>query len=649
MRKRSLCLLFACFLPSAIWGQPATDKLELALQQSLPDTARLRVYFDLVIKNVRPDIEKAQRYADSAAVICRRLNHEALNQELKLHYGILYRFSGDYEKALTQLADYQAYAEKAGDERKLAKALMQMGHVHSRKGDNEAGLANFQKSLALSREFKNQQGIADNLSGMAEIYNQTKQREKAIEGWNEALAIYQILKDTLNIGNTYNNLGNAYRYLKDYDKAKQYYQLDYDLAKQTNDEFAMGYALHHLGRIHRLKKEFEIAEQMLLQSLDIRRKLGHKAEICYSLNGLTQVYNEMGQPNKALLTSTESLQLAREMGMNARIADALTGLAEANYNMGRYKESIDLMVEYAEIKESLHGEEIAKQIAEMDAKYQASEKDKALKISELENKSRRRQIGWLVALAVALASLAGVIFFDMKSRMKAKQRIAEQQDALRQQEIRQLEQANQLTALRSMLEGQEQERSRIAHDLHDSLGGLLASIKSHFNAAKPADPDNGIFEKANAMLDNAATEVRRISHNMMPRALTLSGLKGALEDLAQDLERQGFSCQLELVGLDGLALEPDRSVMAYRIVQELTHNAVKHAGAKHLLLQAIQHEGRLTLIVEDDGKGFDVQAARQKKGLGLSSIESRVQFLKGDIEWDSVVGQGTTVSMTLPL
>jgi signal transduction histidine kinase len=650
MRKQRIwLLLFPFILPSAMSGQPVSDKLELALEKPMPDTARLRVYFDLVIKNVRPDIEKAQRYADSAAVICRRLNHEALNQELKLHYGILYRFSGDYEKALMQLIDYQAYCEKTGDERKLAKALMQMGHVHSRKGDNEAGLANFQKSLAISRELKNQQGIADNLSGMAEVYNQTKQYDKALESWNEALPFYQSIKDTLSIGNTYNNLGNAYRYLKDYDKAKQYYQLDYDLAKQTNDEYAMGYALHHLGRIHRLKKEFEIAEQMLLQSLDIRRKLGHKAEICYSLNGLTQVYNEMGQPNLALITSTESLELAREMGMKSRIADALTGLAEANYNLGRYKESIDLMVEYAEIKESLHGEEIAKQIAEMDAKYQASEKDKALKISELENKSRRRQIGWLVALSIALAALAGAIFIGLKNRMRAKQRIAEQQDALRQQEIRQLEQANQLTAMRSMLEGQERERSRIAHDLHDSLGGLLASIKSHFNAAKPADPNNGIFEKANAMLDNAATEVRRISHNMMPRALALSGLCGALEDLAQDLERQGLSCQLELIGLDGLALEPDRSVMVYRIVQELTHNAVKHAGAKHLLLQAIQQNGRLTLLIEDDGKGFDVRAARQRKGLGLSSVESRVQFLRGDIEWDSVLGQGTTVSVTLPL
>lgn len=89
--------------------------------------------------------------------------------------------------------------------------------------------------------------------------------------------------------------------------------------------------------------------------------------------------------------------------------------------------------------------------------------------------------------------------------------------------------------------------------------------------------------------------------------------------------------------------------MVYRIVQELTHNAVKHAQARHLLLQVIQHEGLLTLLIEDDGKGFDVEAARQKKGLGLSSIESKVRFLSGEIAWDSVVGAGTTVSVSFPL
>ncbi len=361
------------------------------------------------------------------------------------------------------------------------------------------------------------------------------------------------------------------------------------------------------------------------------------------------MYNDQKRHREALGLAKEALELCRSENIRSQEVNVMSLLSEANYGLGEYKEAIDLYLRRTELRDSLMDVETTNQMAEMDARYQASEKDKALKISELEIGQRKRQLGWLVALALSLAALVVAVFFGFKNRMKAKQRIAEQQDALRQQEIRQLEQANQLTALSAMLEGQEQERSRIATDLHDSLGGLLASIKSHFNATKQPGQPSVIFEKTNAMLDGAATEVRRISHNMMPLALALSGLKGALEDVAQDLEKQGLSCQIELIGLDELPLEPARSVMAYRIVQELTHNAVKHAKASHLLLQVIRHENQLTLLIEDDGKGFDVEAARQKKGLGLSSVESRVRYLKGEIEWDSVLGEGTTVSISIPL
>ncbi|MBK9018008.1 MAG: hypothetical protein IPM82_30405 [Saprospiraceae bacterium] len=134
---------------------------------------------------------------------------------------------------------------------------------------------------------------------------------------------------------------------------------------------------------------------------------------------------------------------------------------------------------------------------------------------------------------------------------------------------------------------------------------------------------------------------------MMPRALALAGLAGALEDLSQDLRQQGLQCDLETFGLEQYSLPQIQSVMVYRIVQELTHNVIKHAQASHLLLQLILKDNTLTIIAEDDGQGFDVQAALQQKGLGLSSIESRVQYLQGHIEWDSVPGEGTTVSISL--
>ena len=285
---------------------------------------------------------------------------------------------------------------------------------------------------------------------------------------------------------------------------------------------------------------------------------------------------------------------------------------------------------------------------EMQVKFDVAQKDSELKINQLSLQQRTLERNWLIGGAGLLGLLSLVIFFGLRSRMKANKRIAAQESTLHKQQILQLEQANQLAALNAMLEGEEKERSRIAGDLHDSLGGLLAAAKAHFNALPNITEHQELASKTNRLIDDAAVEVRRISHNMMPRALAVSGLAGALEDLTQNLEKQGLACTLETIGLDS-PLESGTTLMIYRIIQELTNNVVKHAEATQLLLQIIGSGNHLTIILEDNGKGFELEQARQKKGLGIASIESRVKFLQGNINWDSEPGAGTIVSIEVPV
>lgn len=614
------------------------------------DSARVRTFFRLVELTAKVDLPLATHYADSARVLCKRLKRNDLDAELNFKYGALYKMNGQLDKALEVLVLAKQQFEKTGNNSRLCDVLTRTARVHEALGNDEKCLDFFQQSLQRCQPLGLEGQVVAALRGIAGVYRRSHRFDEAVKTELEALGKAESAKDSQEVLVIFRELSSICLKAGQLDSALTFAEKSYDLAQTLNSPtLVLANSLQALASAHAEKKNFEIAGQYAAQTTAIYRSLGQVESLVSALTWQGLIYNSQRKYRESALALEECVELSKKAKLKRVLASAYEQLAEAYQGQGRYQEAVVAMKEYTSLRNELVNEDRLKLVAEMDAKYQTSEKEKALKISELENENRRRQIGWLVALAIALASLAAAIFIGLKNRMRAKQRISEQQDALYQQEIRQLEQANQLTALTAMLEGQEQERSRIAADLHDSLGGLLASIKSHFNAARQPGPPSDIFEKANAMLDGAATEVRRISHNMMPRALALSGLKGALEDLAQDLERQGLSCTIELVGLDDLQLEPTHSAMAYRIVQELTHNAVKHAQARHLLLQAIHHDSRLTLIVEDDGKGFDVQAARQKKGLGLSSIESRVRFLKGEIEWDSVVGEGTTVSVSFPL
>lgn len=653
MRIRSLHILLyfgALLLPFLAASQTEADSLAHSLQRPMHDSARVRTFFRLVELTAKADLPLATQYADSAAVLCKRLKRTNLDAELNFKYGALYKMSGQLDKALEVLALAKRQFEKIGNESRLCDVLTRTARVHEALGNDDKCLDFFQQSLQRCQPLGLEGQVVAALRGIAGVYRRSHRFEEAVKTELQALGKAESARDSQEVLVIFRELSSICLKAGQLDSALTFAQKSYDLAQTLNSApLVLANSLQALASAHAEKKNFEIAGQYAAQTTAIYRSLGQVESLVSALTWQGLIYNSQRKYREAAQALEECVELSKKAKLKRVLASAYEQLAETYQGQGRYQEAVVAMREYTSLRNELVDEDRLKLMAEMDAKYQASEKDKALKISELENQNRQRQIGWLLALAIVLAALAAAIFVGLKNRMRANQHIAEQQDALRQQEIRQLEQANQLTALTAMLEGQEQERSRIAADLHDSLGGLLASIKSHFNAARQPGQATDIFEKTNAMLDGAATEVRRISHNMMPRALALSGLKGALEDLAQDLERQGLSCNLELLGLDDLPLEPARSVMAYRIVQELTHNVVKHAHAHHLLLQAIHHDGRLTLIVEDDGKGFDVQVARQKKGLGLSSIDSRVRFLNGEIEWDSVAGEGTTVSLSFPL
>ncbi|PKA83517.1 hypothetical protein ATE92_1672 [Ulvibacter sp. MAR_2010_11] len=214
-----------------------------------------------------------------------------------------------------------------------------------------------------------------------------------------------------------------------------------------------------------------------------------------------------------------------------------------------------------------------------------------------------------------------------------------------------MQQKNKLLALSSMIEGQEAERLRIAKDLHDSLGGLLSTVKAHFSTIRKDVPQLeqlSLSEKTNGLIDEACLEVRRISHNMMPHSLSISGLIGAVEDLGEHLNEEDYAVTVEIKSIPD-TLEKTRSVMIYRLLQEIISNIRKHANAKNILIQLIGHNNTIHLLVEDDGNGFDFQEATNNGGLGLKSINSRVQFLDGTIAWDTHPGRGTSINLNIPM
>lgn len=206
--------------------------------------------------------------------------------------------------------------------------------------------------------------------------------------------------------------------------------------------------------------------------------------------------------------------------------------------------------------------------------------------------------------------------------------------------------------LRALVQTQDNERKRIAGDLHDSLGSLLSTVKLRFNGLQE-DFEQKIPEKYSRfndtimMLDEAIHELRQISHNMLPVSLSRFGLKAALETFVGQINASmKLETKLQILGLDR-RLPEEMEVAVYRICQELVQNVIKHAGATSLWIQLIDHKDSLNIIVEDNGVGM--QKTDITTGFGFSTIQSKVNLFKGSFGIESQPGKGAMVLVDLSI
>lgn len=246
--------------------------------------------------------------------------------------------------------------------------------------------------------------------------------------------------------------------------------------------------------------------------------------------------------------------------------------------------------------------------------------------------------------AAILLLILGLLYRNSRQ----KQIIAQKEQKLQQEQIKFLERQQQIVSLQSMINGQETERTRIAKDLHDGLGGLFSTVKMHFSTLQHDVQElktNELFQKSYGLVDTASVEVRRIAHNMMPEVLMKLGLVQAVEDLCVNISAgKLLQVKLQVYGMHK-RLNASTEIMLYRILQELLNNIIKHAQATEAIIQFNREDNRLTITVEDNGRGFNLKETDDKIHTGMETVKSRVDYLNGKMTIDSENGIGTTVMM----
>lgn len=202
--------------------------------------------------------------------------------------------------------------------------------------------------------------------------------------------------------------------------------------------------------------------------------------------------------------------------------------------------------------------------------------------------------------------------------------------------------------LRTIVETQENEQKRVAEDLHDSLGQELSTVQMLISTLKSNKThQEELLDSCLEILGTSITNLRDICFNLMPSALQNYGLFSALEQLVRRLESHS-PLKIKLVADDNISIKnKSLEVVLYRIIQEFINNTIKHACAKNIKIELYHRNNRITLVIQDDGKGFDIDQVSD--GNGLSNMESRAKAYNGDFLLFSTPNKGTKFEVNIPL
>lgn len=568
-----------------------------------------------------------------------------------------FRIDG-YDSALFYYAMAESYYEKdtsAQREVNIAANRMSMGTALLQQGNQQTALTYYLRAIEPLRKAKDDNNLVTAFANIGLVYNDLKQYDKALQYHRQAL--HTCLSARSEIANEKTAqvqmlVALDQSNLKQYDDAYAALQRADSMIRLTPSPYLYAIFYGMEGRYYKDVNEYHKAIQSFQECLGYAANGEYLFQQANALQQLGIIYFEQGDYHKSISNLLHAVSISRQIGDKMRERKTLEYLSKAYASARNDAEAVKYYQQYIALNDSLNEAETSKRVNEIENRYQHKQQADSIlvlqKNGELQklalHKEESRNV--FVIIAAALILLVGLLLYRT---LRNKHRLLKQSDELHTRQILQLEQERQLIAAQSLMKGQEEERSRMARDLHDGVGGLLSGVKLSLSNMK----GNVFLSEENAravntiisQLDSSITELRRVSHNMMPEALIKYGLKEALENYCEGIDRSGqLNIRLQTYGLEQ-RMEQDSEIVLYRIVQELLNNVIKHADAKQVLIQLVREADRFSLTVEDDGKGFDVQSSDYKIGAGLQNIQARAVYLNGGVDIRTVPGEGTSITI----
>lgn len=537
---------------------------------------------------------------------------------------------------------FSAHAQSIDDlntELKNAKDSAEAGKIISRIGNAWFQQANFVKasecffqSLRIAEKYNDQLTVAANNNNLAATFMETENYPEAEKYAQKAISLYESLKDPKGLANAYNSLANVYYMLEKDSLSLGYFEKSLIQRGIAKDSVGLFKGYKNLGSIHFEMGDTAAGFKYFRQCLNF---ISDPADTALWFSGylnLAQAYGRVHDLKNARYYFDKAGAYVKTSHDFTKLEDYYFSLSEYYQDLGDFKSALESHAQYANYRDSVVNQQKNGQLAELNVRYETDKKQQMIQEQQFEI---ARKNYWLIGGAIFLLLAAGVAYLLYRN--------------IQQRKVRKLQEeiyAQKQLAAEALFEGEQNERIRIARDLHDSIGQQLSAVRMKLNAM-PAGKE---VDDAGVFLDGAIKEVRHISHNLLPESLQF-GWVSALEEMCEKMTVNGGP-QIHLL-VDEYSrtytFSKQQELSIYRIIQEIISNTVKHAEANNIHISISGSDNSFLINTTDDGKGMDTSLVARSSGIGWKNIAARVNMLRGKMDISSQQMNGTKISIAIPL
>ena len=522
--------------------------------------------------------------------------------------------------------------KKAEDSVEIAKIISRMGNAHFEGGDLVSASACFFRSLKIAERFNDELLMATNYNNLAATYMETENYPEAERYAHKAVHLNQKLGDHLSLANSYNSLANVYYMLEKDSLSLRNFELSVQERKIINDSDGLFKGYKNLGAVHFEMTDTAAGLHYMQESMKYIKNPADTVKFFSAWLSLAQIYTRVSDLDLAKKYFDKCEPWLAGCKEYNKLEDYYFSLSEYYTKKEDYKSALLSHEQYTRYRDSVVGREKNSQLAELNIQYETEKKQQLIQEQEFEI---ARKNYWMIGAGIFLV-LGGLTAYLLHRNRQYRRVKKLQEEIFLQKEL----------AARALFEGEQNERIRIARDLHDSIGQQLSAVKMKMNAL-PASKE---VEDAGNFLDGTIREVRNISHNLLPEALQF-GWVAALEELCEQMNLpNGPAVTLEVDDYSrSYSFSKQQELSIYRIIQEIISNTVKHAEAKNIHISVSGNDNSFLINTSDDGKGMDTAILARSSGIGWKNIAARVNLLRGKMDISSQQMSGTRISIAIPL